>query len=53
MTDEQDESTQETPGGHTIPVPAREDVFRDLGKAAKPLRPGRNGGDERGDQPVD
>ena len=42
--DEPDEPTQETPGGQTIPVPTREDVFRDLGKAAKPLRPRRNGG---------
>ena len=33
-----DESTQETPEGHTIPVPSREDVFRDLEKVAKPKR---------------
>lgn len=27
--------SQETPTGHSIPVPSREDVFRDLRKAAK------------------
>jgi hypothetical protein len=26
---------QETPTGHEIPVPSREEVFRDLGKVAK------------------
>ncbi|MDT5014148.1 MAG: hypothetical protein QOD39_308 [Mycobacterium sp.] len=31
-----DEPTQETEQGATIPVPTREDVFRDLAKVAKP-----------------
>lgn len=30
--------TQQTPEGHEIPVPHREDVFRDLEKAAKPRK---------------
>jgi len=29
------EPTQETPTGHEIPVPTRDDVLRDLAKAAK------------------
>jgi len=29
------EATQKTPKGHEIPVPQREDVLRDLKKAAK------------------
>ena len=33
---EPDEPTQETPQGHTIPVPTREAVMRDLEKVAKP-----------------
>lgn len=36
--DKEDQETQETPQGHTIPVPKREDVFRDLEKVAKPRR---------------
>ena len=43
MTDEPDEPTQETPQGHEIPVPSRQDVFRDLGKVARPLRGHGNG----------
>ena len=31
-----EEPTQETPAGETIPVPKRKDVFRDLEKVAKP-----------------
>jgi hypothetical protein len=38
MTDEPEQPTQETPEGHTIPVPTREDVLRDLEKVAKPRR---------------
>lgn len=30
------EPTQETPAGHTIPVPTREQVFGDFEKLAKP-----------------
>lgn len=44
MTDE--EPTQETPEGHTIPVPTREDVLRDLEKVAKPKRSQRESGPE-------
>ena len=33
---DKDEPVQETPAGETIPVPTREDVFRDLEKVAKP-----------------
>jgi hypothetical protein len=37
-----DEPTQETPRGHKIPVPTREQVFRDLEKVAKrPSQAGR------------
>ncbi len=32
----ENEPTQETPKGVTIPVPSRKDVFRDLEKVAKP-----------------
>lgn len=40
---EQDEEpTQDTPKGKTIPVPKREDVFRDLERVAKPRK--QNGG---------
>jgi hypothetical protein len=31
--------TQQTPTGHEIPVPTREEVLRDLGKVAKPKKP--------------
>jgi hypothetical protein len=33
-----DEPTQETPKGAEIPIPTREEVFRDLGKVAKPRK---------------
>lgn len=33
------EPTQETPGGATIPVPKRKDVFGDLAKVAKAKPP--------------
>lgn len=37
MTDHpQDEPTQETPKGESIPVPSRKVVLRDLEKVAKP-----------------
>jgi hypothetical protein len=45
MTEEK-EAMQETPEGHTIPVPTREDVFRDLEKVAKPKPSQRKGGPE-------
>jgi hypothetical protein len=35
-----EQPTQRTPKGHNIPVPTREQVFRDLEKVAKP-RPKR------------
>jgi hypothetical protein len=35
---EDDQETQTTPKGHTIPVPSRQDVFRDLEKVAKPRK---------------
>jgi hypothetical protein len=33
-----DKPTQHTPKGEEIPIPTREDVFRDLGKVAKPRK---------------
>jgi len=37
--DKQDEGpTQETPQGYKIPVPTREEFFRDLEKVAKPRK---------------
>lgn len=36
--DNGDEPTQTTPEGAEIPIPTREDVFRDLGKVAKPRK---------------
>jgi len=41
--DEDKEPTQQTPEGHEIPIPTREDVFRDLEKVAKPPKKRRNG----------
>lgn len=38
MSKEPEEPTQETPEGHTIPVPTKRDVFRDLEKIAKPRK---------------
>ncbi len=32
---DEDEPTQQTPSGHTIPVPSREQVLRDFQKVAK------------------
>lgn len=37
--------TQETPQGHTIPVPKREDVLRFMRKAAGPAEPPSDSGD--------
>lgn len=34
MSSEEPE-VQRTPGGHEIPVPSRDEVFRDLGKVAR------------------
>jgi hypothetical protein len=34
-----DHPTQETEQGAEIPIPTREEVFRDLGKVAKPEKP--------------
>ena len=39
MPDDKQEPTQETPGGTTIPIPTRKDVFRDLEKIAKQRKP--------------
>jgi len=36
MAEDKQEPTQETPQGHEIPVPTREQVLRDLKKVAKP-----------------
>ncbi len=47
MTDKPEDPTQETPEGHTIPVPTREDVFRDLEKVAKPKPSQRESGPEK------
>ena len=33
------ERTQYTPKGHEIPIPTKEQVFRDLEKVAKPRKP--------------
>ncbi len=33
------EPTQYTPQGHEIPIPSKEQVFRDLEKVAKPRKP--------------
>ena len=33
-----DERTQTTEKGYEIPIPTREEVFRDLGKVAKPRK---------------
>jgi hypothetical protein len=35
---EEPEPTQYTPKGHEIPIPTREQVFRDLEKVAKPRK---------------
>lgn len=52
MPDEpDDEATQETPAGHTIPVPKRRDVFGALRKAARGGK--ANGADHKGDRPGD
>jgi hypothetical protein len=43
MAEEPDQKpTQHTPKGAEIPVPSRRDVFRDLGKVAKPRKPKRS-----------
>ena len=34
-----DHPTQETKQGAEIPIPTREEVFRDLGKVAQPRKP--------------
>jgi hypothetical protein len=38
MAEDENEPTQETPGGATIPVPTRDQVLRDLEKVARPKR---------------
>jgi len=38
MAEKPDEPTQYTPRGHKIPIPSREQVFRDLEKVAKPRK---------------
>jgi hypothetical protein len=37
--DPNQEQTQYTPKGHEIPIPTKEQVFRDLEKVAQPRRP--------------
>jgi len=37
---------QQTPTGATIPVPKRDDVFRDLLKVAKPPKPADESADD-------
>ncbi len=39
-----EQQMQQTREGHTIPVPTREDVFRDLEKVAKPKPSQRESG---------
>jgi hypothetical protein len=39
MQDEDRQEVQQTPTGHTIPVPTREDVLRDFEKVAKAKPP--------------
>lgn len=41
--------TQETPAGAEIPVPTRDEVFRDLGKVAKPRTPPLDQDDDSAD----
>jgi hypothetical protein len=44
-----DQRTQTTEKGYEIPIPSREEVFRDLGKVAKPRKkqsPAGEGGPE-------
>jgi len=36
---EKREPTQQTPKGHEIPIPKREEVIRDLMKVAPPAKP--------------
>jgi hypothetical protein len=43
---EQEERTQETPGGITIPVPSREQVERDLRKVTRLDEPSRSPQDD-------
>jgi hypothetical protein len=44
----EDEPTQRTSEGAEIPIPSKEDVFRDLEKVAKkPKSRDRNGGTEK------
>lgn len=41
---DQEQETQETEEGLTIPVPKRGDFFRDLEKVAKPRKPSDDAG---------
>jgi hypothetical protein len=45
--DHEREPMQETPSGHPIPVPRREDVFGDLRKVAPPVPAPRSRQPER------
>ena len=47
MNADEEEPTQETPTGHTIPVPTRDDVLRDFEKVAKAKRPAEPSQGER------
>lgn len=41
---------QRTPGGHEIPVPSRDEVFRDFAKVAKAKRPAKRDDDSDGSE---
>jgi hypothetical protein len=45
---QQDQETEWTPTGHTVPVPRRDDFFGNLTKAAAPLLARLNGGSAAG-----
>ena len=46
-----DEETQETEAGATIPIPTREDFLRDLAKVAKPRKKPSSEGSPEDEQP--
>lgn len=47
----EDDPTQTTPQGETIPFPTREQVLRDLRKVAKAPEPSERSGDDEGGAP--
>jgi hypothetical protein len=50
MPTEEESEVQQTPTGHTIPVPTREDVLRDFEKVAKAKPPAEPSQRESGPQ---